>query len=372
MEVTHGAWSGVFAARDLSGRQLGEDNVTPLVLRGPNQMEWVEWKARDSRKGALFNLPALRQVTAAWTEVTQLSQAFRSRFLTRFSHRGCRLTPRDLFLMGLILTATPAYLLRRQSQALSSGEIPDAVAASYKAAAGVHFLVRNLLAQGHPSCLSDDVVSSDELFGFVEKNSLLVSPSGRVCSGPQKLIIQYLEGLVEGLPTIVAPDSLNPQELDKAFAYGLGNARLELTTMARCLATARLAEIQGQRIPGPGHRQLMKNYRGEDGCAPIAIRFRLVTSMLHDYWGEAPEEQFWLDTLRDSSESKGEFAIEPLLEFQRQEEMALVIFEERHQEIAQRLGRPRAPKIQSADLRHRFVARYLRFLRKHRSLSRPY
>jgi hypothetical protein len=269
--------------------------------------------------------------------------------------------------MGLVLTATPAYLLRRQSQALRSGDIPDAVAASYKAAAGVHFLVRNLLAQAHASCVDDHVVSSDDLFAFIDKNGLLVSSSGRVCSGPKTLIVQYLEGLVEGIPAAADPSCLDCQELDEAFAYGLSNARLELTTMARCLATARLAEIHAGKFPRSGYRQLMKNYDREDGLAPIVIRFRLVLSVLNNFWGEAPEEQFWLESLQDSSA----MSREPLAEFQRQEAVALVIFEERHQEIAQRLGRPRAPRVQSAHLRHRFVDRYLSFLQKHRSLSAP-
>lgn len=314
MEVTHGAWAGVFSARDCAGRQLGEGNVTPALFRCPQTAtRWKRWKAPGPRQGFLFNVCALRQVTSLWPEVLQLSLGLRRAFLTRFPERGPRLTPGDLFVVALILTAIPGFRLRRGS--CRDGEIPEVVAATYKAAAGVHFSVRNMLASGLPS----SVVSGEEVFAFIERERLLFSPQGRVCSGPRRLIVDYLSALIEGGESSVE---------DESFEYGVAAARLEFSTMAHCLAAARLLQADPRSAGLPD----LEEYR------ECAARFGVLVATGERYWDLAAERRLW--QAHDYESLTG---------------LALDLFQARHEEIAACLGLVPG-RVRREHIRHRIAA----------------
>jgi hypothetical protein len=330
MEVTHGAWSGVFSCFDVSGRQLGESNVTPFYLRCPVDTEWRPWGGSGSRSGGVYNISALEQIAGLWPAILQRVKLVAAKFRSKYALDESELSYSDLMILAHVLTSTPAFYMRRVTLDLArQRRVTNLHAATYKVTAGVHMALNLMIHQPDQRFHFDRVASAAEFLEFVEDSGVLLASGNRVCSGPQRLILQLLQSMIECPPAEV-------DFWDSEFEYGLLCARIELDTLYHCAAVAAsLAEDLAER----------KRLFG---------RMELLDGILVKYWGE-PDESCLANAANHS--------------FQRVEQLALEVFQKRHWEISQLLGweTDSRTRVRPKDILHRSVIGHHRALAAKRS-----
>ncbi|MFN8614073.1 MAG: hypothetical protein U0931_41460 [Vulcanimicrobiota bacterium] len=313
MEVTHGAWGGMFSCFDESGRQLGEHNVTPILLRCPVETEWRAWKSGGSRDGGRLNQTAFSQVARLWPHILDFVSKTRNEFLNLHLPNKPALSLSDLFIVSHIISAQPAFHVRRRSSSRTPRLVPILHAAAYKVSAGIHMAIAEMIQGGEQALLDDAPCNSHDFVRFVEERGLLRSRGGRVCGGTSQMFHQLLDTLsqpnLDNLPTAMTP----------SFQYGQLCARIELATIYHCTACA--ASI--------------------DSSPPLLARLSLLKELLKRYWPDARE------LLMETAIPYGFSAVE---------ETALPIFQHLHEQVHRALGFPcPARQLRLSDIAHRSV-----------------
>lgn len=226
MEITHGTWHGMFAFKDVEGRQLGEANTQPEWLRqklAPE--EWMPCRYAGSRQGRSFNVAALRQVAGVWREVLSDVGRMRAVYMNQMNLKG-PLCPLDLYMLARVTSSIPAFLARGPNR-VADGDLPARFAALFKTMGGVHMTVDRML-DTHADV--DKPWAAEDLFDYIEAQNLFVSSQGNACGGPRKMVVELLRAAIAGHPCDPLPDE------QAMLRYGLAAARIELVWGRRALA----------------------------------------------------------------------------------------------------------------------------------------
>src|SRR5262249_36101871 len=136
------------------------------------------------RRGLLMNVSALRQMSKKWNAILADVSFLRAEYIRRNKVETFDIGHAWRF--GVQCTALPAYLFRRSSRPLRSGELPARITGMFKAMIAVPVLVqRMLLRKGLPL---DGCVEHHEYHDFAEETGAFEGAPGRVCAAPESMV----------------------------------------------------------------------------------------------------------------------------------------------------------------------------------------
>lgn len=247
-------------AIDAEGRQLGETQVVPAVMRVDVPTQWLACDYRGERGLGLWpmNASALDSLRAHWAPAMSLLRVVRACYVKRFPSAALRMTLGDVHRLVSLLQAVPAYGLMRHDERIENGELHPVWSTLFRAADGVRLAVQRMLCGhgGDAPLPAHQAVGSDMVLDFVRRHRLFHSAHA-VCAGPMALIDEFLQVLIEGRPAssgqAVVLDPVLTEELQHlgaALDYGLRALMAHATTRALEAVWQREAHRLGELAAG--------------------------------------------------------------------------------------------------------------------------
>ncbi|MEL7371846.1 MAG: hypothetical protein AAFN74_23180 [Myxococcota bacterium] len=252
-EVLQGTWNGVLRIHDDSGRLLGENHGLPWGATTHPTIELRPANFAGSRHGKPYNVAALRQMATLWPQVRTLIARARALFIGKEARGAPTLTLWEVMTVARIVTAYPAFLLRRHSAPLSDKQVPALVASAFKVMAGIHSSIEYMFEHDGPTGLDlEQTISARALFDYIENHGLFLSGDGRACGGPERLIRDILRVTTEGCAPTPRADETFELDAPALLRYGRFTAGIELIVRLA-------ADIQAEQWTNDG-RRLQKPY----------------------------------------------------------------------------------------------------------------
>ncbi len=248
---------------DDAGRPLGERYFPPL-FRGAAAFQMAACPYPGARHGRDMNVSALPGVIRHWDSVLTALATLRVQHLGRRAEAP--LTWTDLWFLGRIATAVPAYLARVGGA--DRAQVPTPVAALFKPAIGLYMIAeRAFLCGAEP----DAPLTAGEVVDALHRTGALLSDDA-ACSGPPRLVAQLVGVAVNGSAgtrtASPASDALGGAASGALVRYGTAAARLELAKFAYFIdVERRLARLSAAGLLGPAPYRCPRHLRGVPAAA---------------------------------------------------------------------------------------------------------
>lgn len=206
---------------DAEGRQVGESNAFPAVLRMDVPTRWRTCIYSGSRyqDDKPMNVSALKAMRAHWGPMMAMLLKVREAYLARCPQARLGWTVGHLERMSTAVLALPAYQLMRRERRVHNGELHPVLSSMFRVTDGLRMTMHHMLfiPFGEPTRKPDTPMSSAEVHAYAERAFSLHSEHG-VCAGPKVMIDEFLSVLVDGrLPRDGLPETLEV-ELQEAVA----------------------------------------------------------------------------------------------------------------------------------------------------------
>ncbi len=239
-------------AMDAEGRQVGEANVFPPQLRLDVPTEWRTCQLPGSRylNARPMNVSALKSMRKHWTPTMVALLRIREAYLRRFPGARDGWTVGDLQRLSALVLTVPAYLLMRTERRVENGDLHPVLSSMFRVTDGVRMTMHNMLfiPVDEPTLPPDAPMTSSELYAYAERTNVFLSETG-VCSGPQAMIEEFLNVLINGQPVagiestvLDAPVQAALAELEPAIDYGLYGLQAHAVVLSLWPAVARAYE----------------------------------------------------------------------------------------------------------------------------------
>jgi hypothetical protein len=189
-------------AVDREGRQVGEINSFPNQLRLKIPTEWKTCGYAGSRYRAEMpmNMTALRSMITHWKPVLRATLACRAEFLKRYPQ-----LPDGRWKLGEVHFAATAILglvtwqLMRFRDPVKTGELDPVLSSLFRVIDGVRMICAHLMDLYERPMFHDTPVRPEEITEAAEREGMYRSARG-VCAGPQLMIDELVETLMNGKP----------------------------------------------------------------------------------------------------------------------------------------------------------------------------
>jgi hypothetical protein len=248
-------------AFDREGRQVGEINSFPDTLRMKLPTEWKPCGYAGTRylSEMPMNMTALRAMINHWRPVLQATLLCREEFLKRFP-RSSRSSESGRWKLGEVLyvsscvLALPSLQLMRWENPVPSGQLDPVLSSLFRVIDGVRMISAHLLDLYERPMVHDTPVGPKDITEGAEREDQYRSGRG-VCAGPQSMIDELVDTLMNGKPLQGEPPALGPWAADIPLAmdYGLRGVQLHAATfivwVRMGLAYTRIIEVL-ERAPG--------------------------------------------------------------------------------------------------------------------------
>jgi hypothetical protein len=216
-------------AVDREGRQVGESNAFPDFLRLKLQTDWKPCNYAGSRFGLELpmNMTALRSMLAHWKPVLRATLAVREELLRRYPPRpdGRWKLGEVLFCASGIL-ALPALQVMRFRDPVKTGELDPVLSSLFRVTDGVRMVASHMLDLYEWGMTHETPVTGKDLTDAAEKEGQYRSRHG-VCAGPQAMIDELLDTMLNGRPVEGAPAPGSwAADIPLAIDYGLRGVQL--------------------------------------------------------------------------------------------------------------------------------------------------
>lgn len=217
---------GAYSDRD--GRPLSESKVpleqrrlgVPFELR-PCPYPGSRGTAQPARP---MNISAMKRVQSTLPEALGTILHLRTIFFARYSRKT--FTFRDLWRLGMIISAVPRFLAWRKVDYVVDGQLPPSIADAQKIAAGINSLMLELAVR---EIVSDQTQYPSIEFLIKEADRMLIGEE-QVCAAPQALIVEALKAFAEGAVSIKTSNAQIKNLITDAeafFAFALSYADLK-------------------------------------------------------------------------------------------------------------------------------------------------
>jgi hypothetical protein len=216
-------------ALDADGRQVGEANVFPPMLRLDRETEWrvCQYSGSRYRDDRPMNVTALKAMIKYWKPMMAAILEIRAELRTRLSRGGDGWTVGDLHMFSGVALAVPAYWLMKGG---ASGGRPlhPVLSSMFRITDGIRMTTHEMIFLSEERTRDPgEMVTASELYGFAERNGTFLAGHG-VCAGPRAMIDEFFTTVFDGTP-LPGGDSLvqAPEvralldELPDAVEYGL-------------------------------------------------------------------------------------------------------------------------------------------------------
>jgi hypothetical protein len=191
--------------RDTDGRPLGEVKApAPLVAAVPAELVACDYADARFECPLPMNVSALLQINDHWHHILGTIHSIRAAFIARTGRTP--LTLLDLWRIAHAAVSTASFRCLERGIAHA---IPVADAALFKASAGIKYALRHAevtrlggrdAVGAYPSAAS--------LWAYVEGEGLLIG-SAQVCAGPEMMIRDLLDVLVNGAGSTASGEVLD-------------------------------------------------------------------------------------------------------------------------------------------------------------------
>lgn len=203
---------------DAEGRQVGESNAFPAVLRLDVPTRWRTCIYSGSRyqDDKPMNVSALKAMRAHWGPMMAMLLKVREAYLARCPQARLGWTVGHLERMSTAVLALPAYQLMRRERRVHNGELHPVLSSMFRVTDGLRMTMHHMLfiPFGEPTRRPDTPMSSAEVHAYAERAFSLHSEHG-VCAGPKVMIDEFLSVLIDGrLPRDGLPETLEVQLQD--------------------------------------------------------------------------------------------------------------------------------------------------------------
>lgn len=224
------------AALDLEGRQVGEVNTFPEILRLKIPTEWKTCNYAGGRyhDDTPMNMTALRSMIAHWRPVLRTTLAFREEFLRRYPPIGdgtWRLGEVHFLSSGLL--ALVGFELMRWNDPAKNGELDPVLSSLFRVTDGVRMVAAHMMDVPRLECTYDTKVVARDITGMAEREDQYHSAKG-VCAGPQNMIDEFVATLLDGKP-LEGPSEPLPkwaEDIPAALDYGLLGIQIYATVFS--------------------------------------------------------------------------------------------------------------------------------------------
>jgi hypothetical protein len=206
---------------DSEGRQVGESNAFPAVLRVDVPTRWRTCIYSGSRylDDKPMNVSALKSMRAHWAPMMAMLLKLRQAYLARCPQARAGWTVGHLERLSTAVLALPAYQLMRREQRVENGQLHPVLSSMFRVTDGLRMTMHHMLfiPFGEPTRKPNTPMSSAEVHAYAERAFSLHSDHG-VCAGPKVMIDEFLSVLIDGqLPRDGLPEVLDA-ELQAAVA----------------------------------------------------------------------------------------------------------------------------------------------------------
>ncbi|MFM9914813.1 MAG: hypothetical protein ACKVOX_03310 [Rhizobacter sp.] len=206
---------------DAEGRQVGESNAFPAVLRVDVPTRWRTCIYSGSRyqDDKPMNVSALKSMRAHWGPMMAMLLKVREAYLARCPEARAGWTVGHLERLSTAVLALPAYQLMRRERRVGNGHLHPVLSSMFRVTDGLRMTMHHMLfiPFGEPTRKPDTPMTGPEVHEYAERAFSLHSEHG-VCAGPKVMIDEFLAVLVEGrLPRDGLPEALDA-ELQDAVA----------------------------------------------------------------------------------------------------------------------------------------------------------
>ena len=189
-------------AVDREGRQVGEINTFPdrLRLRTPTDWKTCNYAGGRYQDDMPMNMSALRSMLAHWKPVLQATLLCRAEFLRRFPQ-----LPDGRWKLGEVHFASSGVLalvslqVMRWKNPVKNGELDPVLSSLFRVVDGVRMVSAFMLDHFEIPMLHDTPVGPRDITSAAERHDQYRSGRG-VCAGPQNMIDELVETLMNGKP----------------------------------------------------------------------------------------------------------------------------------------------------------------------------
>ncbi|HEY6909781.1 MAG TPA: hypothetical protein VI356_10450 [Myxococcales bacterium] len=245
-------------AIDREGRQVGEMNTYPDMLRLKLPTEWKTCGYAGSRyhDDMPMNMTALRSMLAHWKPVLRATLLFREEFLRRYPQLpDGRWKLGEVHFVSSGILALVGLQVMRWRNPVRNGDLDPVLSSLFRVIDGVRMVTAHMLDLYERPMFHDTPIGPKDVTEAAEREDQYRSGRG-VCAGPQSMIDELLETLMNGKPVEGSAGPLGPWAADipQALDYGLRGIQVYapvMTVWVRMgLAYARIREAL-LRAPGP-------------------------------------------------------------------------------------------------------------------------
>ena len=220
-------------ALDREGRQVGEINAMPEVLRLKLPTEWKMCGYAGSRyhDEQPMNMTALKSMIAHWKPVLRATLAVREEFLKRYPRLpDGRWRVGELHFLASGILALPALQLMRWRGPVGNGDLDPVLSSLFRVTDGVRMVTAYLLDLPERPVLHDHPIAPRDVTDAAEREGLYVSHRG-VCAGPKPMIDEFVATLMNGKPVEDAGAPLAPwaEDIPRALDYALRGLQVYAT-----------------------------------------------------------------------------------------------------------------------------------------------
>lgn len=282
-------------ALDAEGRQVGESNAFPAVLRLDVPTRWRTCIYAGSRHqdDKPMNVTALKAMRAHWAPMMAMLLKVRQAYLARCPEARAGWTVGHLERLSTAVLALPAYQLMRRENRVENGRLHPVLSSMFRVTDGLRMTMHHMLfiPFGEPTRRPDTPMTGAEVHAYAERSFSFHSEHG-VCAGPKAMIDEFLSVLVDGQrPRDGLPETLDDElqaaiaDIEPALDYAMLGLKayaavfsLWPMTMRTYEQLAAITEAWVAEQPTPEVQAL------QDWLQPIVARLRSSTHLGTEAW----------------------------------------------------------------------------------------
>ena len=284
---------------DAEGRQVGESNAFPAVLRVDVETRWRTCIYSGSRHqdDKPMNVSALKSMRAHWGPAMALLLKLREAYLQRCPEARAGWTVGHLERLSTAVLALPAYQLMRAdnpaARRVPNGALHPVLSSMFRVTDGLRMTMHHMLfiPFGEPTRKPDTPMTGPEVHAYAERAFSLHSEHG-VCAGPAVMIDEFLSVLVGGqMPRDGLPDTLEPElqaavaDIEPAIDYALLGLKTYAAVFSLWPMTMRVYEqLQTITEAWADHEPTPEVQALQRWLAPIIDRLRTSTHLATEAW----------------------------------------------------------------------------------------
>ena len=186
---------------DAEGRQVGESNAFPAVLRVDVETRWRTCIYAGSRyqDPKPMNVSALKAMRAHWGPMMAMLLKVREAYLARCPEAREGWTVGHLERLSTAVLALPALQLMRREGRVENGRLHPVLSSMFRVTDGLRMTMHHMLfiPFGEPTRKPDTPMTAPEVHAYAERAFSLHSEHG-VCAGPKVMIDEFLSVIIDG------------------------------------------------------------------------------------------------------------------------------------------------------------------------------